>query len=489
MGIGAMWGGMGRGARWSLGVGVAVVLAGTVTLGYWALRTDYAVLFANLSPQDASAMTHELDQMKVPYQLSDDGGTILVDSHSVPQTRMKLLGKDLPLHGAVGFELFNNSDFGMTEFAQKVNYQRALQGELTRTILSLSEVAAVRVHLAFPQDSLFKRDQDHSKASVTLTLKDGKALRRDQVRGIQRLVAAAVPGIEARDVTLVNDQGVALTQGDDAEPAGAASARLELKREIEQYLAQKANAVLDKAFGPAQAFASVDVTLDLNQVKVTTEDVTAPAGSNGEGPVGLVLHERETVRETGREGASNPSDTSAPSNVNREVDYQLGRRVEQVISTPGAIAKLQVLAVLRMPLSATQTEQASQLVGSSVGASRERGDVVVVQPLMGLAGALADAPRPAQGEMGATQPLASAAAPLPPVRVAAGQGTSISVVQVIELLLALVVLGLAAVFLRGRARSRRLQTAVMSEGERELALAQLKTWLHQDAATPGSGSR
>ena len=485
------WEGLGRSARWGLGLGVAVILAATVALGYWALHTEYEVPFSKLSAQDAAAMTRELDQMKVPYRLGEDGTTILVDRATVHATRLKLMGKELPLHGAVGFELFNNSDFGMTEFAQKVNYQRALQGELTRTIQSLAEVETVRVHLAFPEEGLFKREQSRAKASITLTLHDGRALRREQVRGVQRLVAAAVPGIESRDVTIVSDQGVALTQdSEDTAGGGApASTRIELKREIEQYLAHKANALLDKAFGPGQALASVDVTLDMNQVKVTTEDVTTPPGVNGEGPVGVVLRERETMRESGRSGTLAVADTNAPASTQREVDYQLGRRVEQVVTSPGAVAKLQALVILRTPLNPGQIEQVRQLLSSAVGASRERGDAVVVQSLDGLAAGMANS---AAATVGTPAPIDNAAWAAPAA--SAGANAPAPLARAwgeVQIFAALLALALVAVLLWARGR-RRSQTPApaMDTAQRDASLAQLKAWLAQsDAGKPPGAAR
>ena len=151
MDIRNFWNGLGRGARAGLVAGTVSIALATAAMGWWALRADYQVLFAELSPQDAAAMTAELERLKVPYRLADEGASILVEKEQVYAVRMKLMGKDLPLHGAVGFELFNNSDFGMTEFAQKINYQRALQGELTRTILSLAQVKDARVLLVLPE--------------------------------------------------------------------------------------------------------------------------------------------------------------------------------------------------------------------------------------------------------------------------------------------------------------------------------------------------
>ncbi|HZV65291.1 MAG TPA: flagellar M-ring protein FliF, partial [Telluria sp.] len=131
-----LWEGLDRRARVGAALGCVLIAGLMVALAVWAYRPDYQVLFADMAPRDAAAMSAELDKMKTPYQLGDDGNTILVPRDLVYKTRLKLMGKDVPLHGAVGFEVFNNADFGMTEFVQKVNYLRAVQGELTRTILS-----------------------------------------------------------------------------------------------------------------------------------------------------------------------------------------------------------------------------------------------------------------------------------------------------------------------------------------------------------------
>lgn len=487
----ATWLGMGRGARWGLGGGMVVIFLATCALGYWALHTDYDVLFSRLSTQDAAAMTKELDQMKVPYRIGDDGTSILAERASVPQLRLRLMGKDLPLHGAVGFELFNNSDFGMTEFAQRVNYQRALQGELTRTIQSLAEVESVRVHLAFPEEGLFKREQGHAKASVALTLRDGRELRRDQVRGIQRLVAAAVPGIESRDVTLVNAQGVALTiEAGGAEGSETASSlRMELKRETELYLSQKANAILAKAFGPGAALASVDVELDMNQVKITREDVVTPPAADGEAPSGIVVHEREVTKDAPRSPGSNSVDGSElPSSTQHEIDYQLGRRVEQVVSSPGAITHLQALAVLRVPVGPAQAEQVRQLLASAVGASQDRRDVVVVQSVEGLAAGLSGQRSDAAGAMPGDG-VASDRLPKTVTGQTARHAESASVwstAQIIALCVGLVLVA-AVAFAIGRSKQG-AQGASMDARQREASLAAIKSWLAQKDGSASSGT-
>jgi flagellar M-ring protein FliF len=339
-------------------------------------------------------MTAELDRLKVPYQLGDAdeahggaAGTILVDRKDVYRTRIKLMGKDIPLRGAVGFELFNNSDLGMTEFAQKVNYQRALQGELTRTILSLAEIRDARVLLAMPEQGLFKQASHKPKASVTLTLKRGQELRAEQVGGIQRLVSAAVPGIQPQDVTIVDQSGVALTRpgGDAAEGEGSTGlARLDIKKDTENYLSRKATAVIERALGPGQGSASVDVTLDMNRVQTNTDEVIGVPGRAGGPPVGIVSRERDSSRETGNAGpapasAGSPSGGAVGASNQHEVEYALGHRVEQVISQPGSVRRIQVAVVTRRSLPPAQQEQLRQMVAAAVGASSERGDAVVVQ--------------------------------------------------------------------------------------------------------------
>jgi flagellar M-ring protein FliF len=482
--LNSFWAGLGSRSRVGFIAGLVVIVLATAALAFWTFRTEYDVLFADLSPQDAAAMTRELDQMKMPYRLGADGTSILVDRTSVHQTRLKVMGTDLPLSGAVGFELFNNADFGMTEFAQKINYQRALQGEITRTILSLAEVASARVHLAFPEEGLFKRERHKAKASVTLSLKHGQALRRDQVNGIQRLVAAAVPGVTNEDVTIVNQQGIALTHPGGPDGEVASSLRLDLKREIEQHLAQKATAVLEKAFGAGQAMASVDVTLDMNQVRTTTEDVTAPIAVPGDAPVGIVLRERETTRDQAPSSKGTDPEATVSGTSHREVDYQLGRRVEQVVSSPGTIARLQALAVLKTPLNAAQIDQVKALLGAAVGASRERGDTLIVQPLEGLAAAVASNPE-ALPSARAGKPAARPSAVASPDPASTGVISSAEARTAIwwpAALLALATLAVAALLLGRRVGGREPPPAhrTLTPPERQASLDRVRTWLVED---------
>ena len=379
-----MWQGLGRAARFSIIVGAIVIVGLMALLAWWAYRPDYQVLFSDLAPRDAAAMTAELDKMKTPYQLAEGGNTILVPKDLVYKTRLKVMGKDVPLHGAVGFEVFNNADFGMTDFVQKVNYLRAIQGELTRTIISIDGIAAARVHLAIPEQGLFKKNVTKPKASVTLTMKSGAVLSPEQIAGIQRLVAASVPDIVSSDVTLLDQHGVALTRPSGAGAADSAGesalSQLDSKRSTEDYLAKKVTQVLDRTFGVGEAIASVDVALNLDQSKVTTEEVLpAKSGNADSNPTGVVVRERYTNRET----ADAAGATAKPSNgtTSSEFDYQVGRRTEQVSFASGTVKRMTIAVLVKQPLNETQIAQLKEVVTLAVGFNSQRGDAVVVHSM------------------------------------------------------------------------------------------------------------
>ncbi|WP_399681011.1 flagellar basal-body MS-ring/collar protein FliF [Xenophilus sp.] len=477
-------------ARGGLVTGAVLIVALTVLLGWWLLRIDYQVLFTDLKPQDAQAMTAELERLKIPYRLGDAGTSILVDGRTVHATRIKLLGRDVPLHGSVGLELFNNNDFGMTEFTQKVNFQRALQGEITRTIQSLAEIRDVRVLLAMPEQGLFKQATARPKASISLSLRPGRTLRPEQIVGIQRLVAAAVPGMAIQDVTLVDDSGVALTRADAGEGGTAGmGGRLDLKRDTEAYLQRKVAEVLDRSFGPGQALGSVDVTLSMDQVRTTTEDVLPAPVRGGLQSTGVIVREKEVLRDAAGAPQRAVDSTQRGSGSQRDTEYAVGRRVEQIVGQPGAIRRIHVVAVLRRALDAAEEDKLRAVLAAAVGASLERGDSVVVQTL-GASGAGTQA-SPSAASL---QPNGAGGPPLRPAADAAAAPPAWSVALPPWLGPAVVALVavLALLWLRIRRRDRERPVApasprTLSDEERAAALARVRAWLDADEATrPGS---
>ena len=391
------WNRLSSRARVGIAAGMVAIAVAITALGYWAVHADYQVLFADVSPRDAATMTAELERMKVPYQLSGGGNTILVPKDMVYKTRLKLMGKDMPLHGAVGFEVFNNADFGMTDFVQKVNYQRAIQGELTRTILSIDDIQSARVHLAIPEQGLFKKSGTKPKASVTLAVKPGKTLVADQVAGIQRLVAASVPDVVAGDVTVLNQHGVVLTRPASSESEiESAATQLDSKRSTEEYLVRKVTQVLDRTFGPGQAIASVDVMLNLDQSRTTTEEIL-PAKTPDEAlPAGVLVREKQVVREgaavttvssAGRNGGSNGASNGATST---EADYQVGRRVQNTITAAGTLRRMTIAVVVKKHLDDPELEKLKEVVALAAGFNSQRGDAVVVYSMDRFAGKMTD---------------------------------------------------------------------------------------------------
>lgn len=368
-------------ARAGLVAALALLAAFVIGSTYWLFRDDYQVLFADLSAPDAAAMVAELDRSKTPYRLADGGTTILVAREAVYKTRLKLMGKGLDLHGTVGLEIFNNTDFGMTEFAQKVNYQRALQGELARTIGSFAEVKWARVHLVLPESGLFKRRTMKPKASITLALKGDTRLEAEQILGIQRLVAASVPEMQAAAVTIVDQRGVAVSAPaapDEAEEV--TTGRLDAKKRIEDYLTRKVVAVLDRTVGPGKAIVSVDVILNYDQVKVTKEDILPLPNTEGQN-VGAVARRRESAQ--GEPLAESPvaARSALPGVLAAETEFLTGRRIENTISAPGGIQRLSIGILVPGISDPVELAKLREMVRLAAGVDATRGDAIAIYPV------------------------------------------------------------------------------------------------------------
>ncbi|WP_375397079.1 flagellar basal-body MS-ring/collar protein FliF [uncultured Sphingomonas sp.] len=230
---------------------VFAIIFATLALGYFLfLRVDYSPVFTQLRPADASAIVAQLGAKQIDYRLRDGGTTVMVPNDQADQARLAVAGSDIPLKGGVGFELFNKSDMGLTDFAQRINYQRALQGELERTIMMLDDVETARVHLAIPERSLFRSDRSNAKAAVEIVAKIDKRLDEARVAGIQRLVAFSVPDLAASDVVILDGNGRVLSasSGDDAFLAPGA----EEQQAVQRYYRARARAALDQALPGVQ---------------------------------------------------------------------------------------------------------------------------------------------------------------------------------------------------------------------------------------------
>lgn len=228
---------------------LAVSFALIAAIWFFFLRTPYAPLFTGLRPSDAATIVSELERRKIPYSLSDGGATISVAADKVENTRLKVMTEDLPLKGTVGFELFNKSDMGLTDFAQKINYLRALQGELERTIMTLDGVGSARVHVSLGEDRIFRENQVPPKASATIRMIKDTSLDPRAVQGIQRLIAAAIPKLESWDVVVLDENGRVISSAlRPSEPGESLTPALEQKRIVEQYYEARIRQAIASAY-------------------------------------------------------------------------------------------------------------------------------------------------------------------------------------------------------------------------------------------------
>lgn len=231
------------------GLGLVLCTA-FVAIYFLLLRTNYSVLYRDLREADAATITAELERTHSDYRLADGGRTILVPEGAVDTTRLHVASRDLPLQGTVGFELFNNSSIGLSEFAQRINLQRALQGELQRTIMSIDGVEAARVHLALGEQTPFRGDRRPPRASVTIRTEPGRSLAPTTVRGIQRLVAGSVPEMDVANVAVINERGALVSSEAPAEAApGSADAE---RQRVESFFEGRIRRAVEQRF-PADA--------------------------------------------------------------------------------------------------------------------------------------------------------------------------------------------------------------------------------------------
>jgi flagellar M-ring protein FliF len=458
-------GGKSAGALLGLALGGVLVLGAAVFAMWQVLRVPQAALFSDLPQADAAEIAAKLEEWKTPHRFSADGREILVAQDEVHALRMRLVSEGVPSGGRVGFELFRDADFGVTEFAQQVNYQRGLQGELERTIAALQEVASVRVHLALPRSGGLLRGKQAATASVALTLHPDRALTSAQVSGIQNLVASAVQGLPAESVVVIDQNGRMLT-GAGFGGLGLA-AQLDEQARIEERLRHRLDDLLSKGFALNHYRLSVDVELNFDRVSRVSERLLEQ-GAEGNG---LLLRSRTDSSRTpaGEEGSG------AESRV-QEREWAHGREREETAVAPGRIARLSIALVVPMGTTPQQIERLRKAVAAAVAFDAARGDRIEV------VAAAPDVPAPAEalpivGEaLSAPQeaaPAVDALAPSAPAMPAEPRFPAQALILGGGILLMILILLFVAM------RPRRQNLSVR---EREALAAQLKAWLDEAGA-------
>jgi flagellar M-ring protein FliF len=427
----------------------------------------------------------QLKHSKTPYRLVDGGTTIKVPADRVYETRLALMASGAPLAGGVGFEIFDKQGLGTSEQVQRVTFQRALQGELARTIAALDNVERARVHLVLPESSLFRRDREEARAAVSLTLKSGARLSREEITGVQRLVAASVAGLDAARVVVTDQRGITLAGAETGETGlGAGESRLDMKSDIEEYISRKVARLLDRTYGPGRAIVSVDVALNFDEIKRTVQDLLpVRAGNTADGGV---LRKRQVLSapQAASYGWSVDAGVTAPQGMqsaSTEIEYEYGHRVEQVIAAPGGIARISVGVVVPDELAVDKQERIAELVRAAAGINDARGDAVIVQSV----GALRDSSVAAATEAPAL-PAAALSTPSGP----AAQSAIAAPMTVASLgrwsywLLAVVAAALMFVLIRVAQKRSLVQMQVtLSPQQRESLLAEV------EAALAGEGRK
>lgn len=400
----------------------AAAIAILVAMVLWAKSPDYRTLYSNLSDQDGGAIVTQLTQMNIPYRFADNGGALEVPADKVHELRLRLAQQGLPKGGAVGFELLDQEKFGISQFSEQINYQRALEGELARTIETLGPVKTARVHLAMPKPSLFVREQKSPTASVTATLEPGRALDEGQISAITHLVSSAVAGLPPGNVTVVDQGGHLLTQSNTSS-RDLNDAQLKYATDVEGRVQRRIEAILGPIVGTGNVHAQVTAQIDFAN-KEQTEEQYSPNGDAAQ----AVMRSRQ-LNTTEQIGGQNPggvpgalSNTPAPANAapistppanqqngqqnnaqqttstaastgprnsssNETTNYEVDRTIRHTKMNVGDVQRLSVAVVVNyktlpdgkpLPLTTDQMKQIEDLTREAMGYSEKRGDTLNV---------------------------------------------------------------------------------------------------------------
>ena len=405
-----------RSQRMRLGAGIALLVVAAVAAMVMGRQPDYKVLFSNLSDKDGGAIVAQLSQMNVPYKHADGGGAILIPAERVHDVRLRLATQGLPRGSVTGCELMETNRFGMTQFQERLNFQRGLEGELTRSIQALSSVQGARVHLALPNQNGFFREQQKPSASVLVSLHPGRILDRAQLAGIVHLVASSVPELAPSAVSVLDDTGKLLSQSPDAAGEDGINAQqLLYVQQIEQQYARRIMEILEPVVGRNNVKAQVSAELDFSRTESTSEqfrpnqtpdsgairsqqvlESSGTANKTATGVPGAVTNQPPAPSAAPVNGA-NPAPTAGgqqgaeESTSKREstTNYEVDKTVKVTRGNNWAIKRLSAAVVVNYqalaeekggaspkPLTPEQIEQMTGLVRETIGFNKERGDSV-----------------------------------------------------------------------------------------------------------------
>lgn len=435
--------------------GVAALLVFFAVGIWWLLQPEYAALYKDASETGRAEVTRLLSEQKIPYRLGKDGA-VEVREGDIDAARAGLVEAGLPAERGKGYELFDNSDYGMSEFAQKINYQRALEGELARSLMGLREIKFARVHLMLRKSSLYSSQQENAKASVILQLRSGMSLDRKQISGIQQLVASSVDGLQPETVVVIDETGQPLN---GQQGYAAFDERWQISTRIEGELQAKAQAVLDRIYGAGKAQASVRVQMNFDKVRAVKE---LPLAIDGNGN-GIVVREKQQQSFDNKKNAE-AVEPNGREQHSDEIEYAVGKNHSETEYSQGKIERISVGVVLSESLASVDAKSLNDVLGATLGLSEERGDrlSVAYSPVVALATGVDQESTPV-----VTPPVAKAVTVIPPWS------------WVVVAVLAAVVVLLLLLLLASRRRALPVQKPALSAAEREKLLQDVRRWLKQ----------
>jgi len=391
----------------SLAVAAVVVVVGLWSLARWNQERNFAPLYTGLAPEDAGAVVTRLRESGIEYRVSDSGASVLVPKAQVAETRLSMAASGLPASGRIGFELFDQTNFGATDFAEQVNYHRALEGELERSVMSLSELARARVHLTLPKESVFLESRRSAKASVLVELRPGADLSAQNVLAIQHLISSAVEGLEPKAVAILDMRGNLLSRSrtnDGLDLNEPSDATLEYRQSIERNLLAKINSTLEPLLGPDGFRASVSVECDFRSGE-QSEEIFDPSRSvmarsertedfaGGTDASGVPGTASNLPRPTSRPGASEDERTHRTENIT----FQTSRTVTRTQLPQGEVQRISAALLVDHsvrwegegdaqrrivePPSEEELRGIRELVSAAAGLDFERGDQLIVESL------------------------------------------------------------------------------------------------------------
>jgi flagellar M-ring protein FliF len=399
-------------------IAVAVAIAVIVGTWLWARQPEYSVLFSNLSDKDGGEIVAVLQTQNVPYQFSDTGNAILVPSAQVHDVRLRLASQGLPKGGLVGFEVMENQKLGASQFLEQINYQRALEGELARTISTIASVKGARVHLAIPKQTSFLRDEQKPTASVLINLLPGRVLETVQVAGIVHLISSSVPELNPLNVSVIDQDGKLIAPNPDSNRTGLDPTQMKYVREIETDLVKRVEAILAPIVGSSNVKAQVTADVDFSQIDQVAEtyrpnptpdtairsqqlNETSTTQPPAAGVPGALTNQAPapatapitTPPAPNSPGASVTSNTTTPVNFtkNSTTNFEVDKTIRHTKGVPGVVRRLSVAVVVNqkqeevkggkmkaVPLTPEQMQQIETLAQQAVGYSKDRGDTVNV---------------------------------------------------------------------------------------------------------------